>query len=447
MKNKIKFSYLILLACCLALFLIPTAQADYPNCDYDIVDPSDCCLDGEEGYQGVYCNPGEYIQKIGSNSPSCKTSADILGRAGDADTKNFAGFNCFNNQLDKTCQPGLCYNPGADACQAFGGDNPDCDSLNRKTNCDQSCNGCKSGFISCGATCQAPIDVTCGDGYEPDYCTGTCGCETGYTPSGLVEGVCVSFLERFREIFDFGLTSLGGIELTYAGASLINAYSYGAITDTVSWSDFTDPDFYGNIFVEVDLSDHLNWASPTVPAPIQDLITNNNYTFCTDDSDCDTGNGEYCLAGLCYNPGAHPGDGCTDPSDCPMGYVCDASGVCALPSGNTNNVVYVDQTAVKDGDQGGYLFADNLCGGVVTGSHICTAAEMIQSYVLGVVALPGAGYAWINNGPPGYVKYVNNDCAGWTTNASTVFGPYWDFDNSRFLVAPCNQSLPIACCK
>ncbi len=175
MKNKIKFSCLILLVG-LALFLIPTAQAAY-DCPHNLADPSTCCLDGEDGYQGVYCNPGEYIQKIGSNSPSCKTSAEMLTRAGEAGTKNFVGFNCFDNRLNKTCQTGLCYNPSADACQAFAGPNPACDALNRKTNCDQSCDGCTAGNIQCGGACQEPDPVTCGDGYEPDYCTGTCGCE------------------------------------------------------------------------------------------------------------------------------------------------------------------------------------------------------------------------------------------------------------------------------
>ena len=108
-------------------------------------------------------------------------------------------------------------------------------------------------------------------------------------------------------------------------------------------------------------------------------------------------------------------------------------------------------TSFYDGDSGGYENANDFCGNVEVGSHICTAMEMINSYnhknAESAINDATTGMAWINNGPPGYVKYVTNDCNGWQTAESTVFGSIWDFSENSSFITPCNQSLFFACCK
>lgn len=482
MKNKIRFLIPIIL---LAFVFVPKVFAGVYDCSvaYPGADSTDpftydaCCYPqggDTEPYQGISCRPeGEILQKAGNNPTTCVSRQSILDLATNTRDRDRIGFNCFTGTVSGTCRDGYCKPSGSNICQQQTGVSCPLE-LNRQNICPGGCGGCDEGYVYCvndqpafladesnpvvGVTpaCQLEKDgstyapnggVSCADmGREVlNPCTGECtDCPEGRTLSGRTPGLCVTFGQRFIEIFADGFTSLGGKELTYAGADLAHTYSYGSITDEVDWSDFTDPAFYGSVFAGVDFSDHLNWASPTVPAPLQDLITNNNYQFCADDGDCPAGS--YCLAGICYDPTANAGDACTTSSDCPLGMVCDPSGVCALPDGNTDNVVYAGQTAPFDGAQGGYVNVDNLCNGVVTGSHVCTAAEVILSYALGV-SVPNSGSVWINNGPPGYVKYVTNDCNGWQTNASTIFGSIWNFSSDASFVTPCNLSRAFACCK
>lgn len=95
----------------------------------------------------------------------------------------------------------------------------------------------------------------------------------------------------------------------------------------------------------------------------------------------------------------------------------------------------------------GYTKANSKCP---TNQHICTAMEMQNSYnhVDSGSLIPGySGSLWINNGPPGYIKYITNDCDGWKTNKSTIFGSVWDFDNGASYVTPCNKTRYFACCQ
>lgn len=117
---------------------------------------------------------------------------------------------------------------------------------------------------------------------------------------------------------------------------------------------------------------------------------------------------------------------------------------------------YVGVTAAKTGNMvggyaNGYVAAKAFCNGVSTGSHVCSAKEIINSYEYNI-ALP-AGKAWINNGPPAYVSDVSNDCNGWSSDNNgdnptsfSVYGSIWNFDKKQSLMATCGRSLPIACC-
>jgi len=115
---------------------------------------------------------------------------------------------------------------------------------------------------------------------------------------------------------------------------------------------------------------------------------------------------------------------------------------------------FVGLTVNTNGSVGGYTQADNLCGAVIVGSHVCSSEEIINSYRVNASALTGVNNsAWINNGPPGYIKYPNNDCSslsgggGWTEGVDEeIFGSIWNFSRKEFKVRTCNSSIPFACC-
>jgi hypothetical protein len=94
------------------------------------------------------------------------------------------------------------------------------------------------------------------------------------------------------------------------------------------------------------------------------------------------------------------------------------------------------------------------------GSHVCSSAEMMNSYnhgKVGVAAiftyLPGGStMLYINNGPPGYTSN-SNDCVGWTKTTPGTdpqnpnYGAVWNFQAQAGGLAPCNGGKKFACCK
>jgi len=115
--------------------------------------------------------------------------------------------------------------------------------------------------------------------------------------------------------------------------------------------------------------------------------------------------------------------------------------------------VYAGQTvATYNGARGGYASANALCTASVSGSHVCTTGEILETIKCNQASLPTTDQAWITNGPPGYTARAN-DCTGWTSTspsgATTVYGAIWAFDASGGVgwVTTCNQTLKFACCR
>ena len=110
-------------------------------------------------------------------------------------------------------------------------------------------------------------------------------------------------------------------------------------------------------------------------------------------------------------------------------------------------------SATSDGSAGGYAGVNGVCDTAFSGSHVCTAMEVINTYNHNPVFLAGAsGQAWINDGPPGHHETLSNDCKGWSFNLASEggFGRYasvWHFTSHKALIQFCNESLPFACCK
>ena len=452
MKNKqpFQFRFLILAAFFFIPFLVPNAQAAY-DCAYSITDPGTCCYDGETGYQGVYCNPGEYIQKLGSSSPICKPGADILTLAGTTTTKKFAGFNCFDNTFDRTCQDPTtqCYNPGTDACQTFGGPNPICEAANKITTCSGSCGGCDTGFISCGGTCKLPEVGSCGEGYSLNQCTGSCSCPSGTVVSGVYDNSCVSYFDRFSEILDFGLAQLGGVNSD-------GVYDYSD-TAPVTYSSLSGAvqNYMSTVYLKSDVAETLNWNSSTLPPAIQDLISNNgNNTYILCDALTPCPGAMTCSdGGLCYTTGAGVGTSCAanGVSDCDLGLSCDANNLCALAADSSfDNSYFVGLTATNAFASvlTGYASANAKCDTTYAGSHVCTVEELLAISNINPDNLSGAtGEGWVNGGPPGY-KANANDCKAWKEKGDSYYGRYWDFANNEGWMRRCTlTNTPFACCK
>lgn len=101
-------------------------------------------------------------------------------------------------------------------------------------------------------------------------------------------------------------------------------------------------------------------------------------------------------------------------------------------------------------------FCANSSDANVKGSHICTPAEMANSYNNGQSGIsPIYTYSqsptlWINSGPPGYTANAN-DCKGWTAITSPLanpnYGTVWNFVNDYGSLLPCDVGKKFACCK
>jgi len=373
MKNKKYFNlrYLIALAF-LMLFFAPSAYAGDYDCavDYkgsDGLNPftyDGCCFPqgtDSEPYQGISCRPeGQYLRKAGNNPTTCVDPQGILVLATDTRTAMRKSFNCFTGAVSSQCRVGYCKSGGA--CQERTG--VACPTnLNRIEICPGGCGGCQQGYVYCeasqpvglsdetaptagsppcelrkdGSTFSANNNKTCAEMGRPviNPCTGECGsCPEGLTPSGRSYFLCITYGERFLEILNDGFAFIGGKSLTLGGVQMDNAYPYGSLGDKPQTDDPKEAGYYGNIFVEVDLADHLNWSSPSIPAPIKGLIASEGVTFCDDNQECP--GSQICTAGICNDPLGTAGTSCSNISNCQLGLECydtddDGDTECAVP--------------------------------------------------------------------------------------------------------------------
>lgn len=115
----------------------------------------------------------------------------------------------------------------------------------------------------------------------------------------------------------------------------------------------------------------------------------------------------------------------------------------------TGGGVFVGETkSAYDGKRNGYVDANSICSVDLPGSHICDSSEMINSYNTGSAQINSlTDSVWINNGPPGYIVNVANDCSGWQSSSSTVFGYVWDGQKDASFITPCNMQRAYACCQ
>ncbi len=107
---------------------------------------------------------------------------------------------------------------------------------------------------------------------------------------------------------------------------------------------------------------------------------------------------------------------------------------------------YVTSTASVTGSNSGYSGANTSCAALVSGSHICSVAEVLNTINKGS-SMPTAN-VWIASGPPGYTVNAN-DCNGRTDGTTNYLGVEWyrSTGNGFGGMQYCNFSMSIACCK
>jgi len=117
---------------------------------------------------------------------------------------------------------------------------------------------------------------------------------------------------------------------------------------------------------------------------------------------------------------------------------------------------YWDKTsATYDGDgASNYSNANALCAAEHADSAVCSLQNMLDTIRDKSPASTHAnwsGTAWIIGGAPGYTADAN-DCLGLTSDDSTDYGRFWNFDEAATgdgmgWLTGCNQVKGFACCK
>jgi len=109
---------------------------------------------------------------------------------------------------------------------------------------------------------------------------------------------------------------------------------------------------------------------------------------------------------------------------------------------------HLTATTAMGGQYGNYDAVNVVCA---SGTHICSAEEILRTINCAKATLPSGGVqAWIAAGPPGFTFPAVNDCAGWSSSLSTSFGALWQFEGTtggKGYATACNSPLKTACCK
>ncbi|HHA19286.1 MAG TPA: hypothetical protein ENK70_06230 [Methylophaga sp.] len=319
---------------------------------------------------------------------------------------------------------------------------------NYNFSCTSGCSGsCGTGEIRCGSACVAPqVDdgdpdgvndgLNCANaGYGFDQCTGQCtSCTGGYT---VVDGKCLKPLEVVDDMIDArgvgnsaykiwdGVDLTEVVHITNAGCT-DNQIAVSDSAESTGWKCEDKPS------APITLEDYVGGVVDFLSVLMTELGVDNtiktNIVNALEALADGTDAGELVTLTVALAAFAIPAD-----SPLPV------EGYFGVYAGSTSSAY--------NGNQGGYTSANAYCNVNYAGSHICTAVEMINSY--NNIPGPITGLAesvWVNNGPPGYISNVTNDCNGWQSNSTTVFGYVWDGATDKSLVTPCNLTRKFACC-
>jgi len=374
MENKrFHFRYLIALAFLALPFFFQNTQAAYDcNVDYSggtaisSAALNACCYPASaEPYGGISCRPeGTFLQQIGG-VVTCTDEPSLVAKATSQKSKNRKLFNCFTGATPATCRDNYCPQVGTGTCIPTTGTVCPA-SKNRVNLCPGACGSCNADSVYCPVPSEGPKDPGFDVGpnyaaaeqcqlkkYGPtttnpndpqscanqgksvaNFCTGECtGCAAGYTESGRNLGACIPFAQRFIQIFEDGLTFLGGYPYDPNNDGITDDFDNdGRVEENAYDYSKTGPGRLAEVFLKADMAETLNWNSEYLPKQLRWLL--NNVNLCTVDSDCPNASQVCGPGGICSTPGAGAGIACSLDSDCDIvaGYECDFStGTCQIP--------------------------------------------------------------------------------------------------------------------
>lgn len=133
--------------------------------------------------------------------------------------------------------------------------------------------------------------------------------------------------------------------------------------------------------------------------------------------------------------------------------VASSAPECQMADGTTNGPYAGYTTSLYAGNMNGYgsTGANSKCSGI--GTHVCSAQEIMTSINCGgITAATLPSKYWYNSGILSqYATRIVNDCAGWTSNSSGVYGAVWDgtvgiYEGSPG-TSPCSMNYQVLCCK
>ena len=110
---------------------------------------------------------------------------------------------------------------------------------------------------------------------------------------------------------------------------------------------------------------------------------------------------------------------------------------------------YTGSTASLAPDQGSYAAANSACDSALSGSHVCTIYEIVESIKCGETLPASPNIGWVIGGPPGFTAQAN-DCEGWTDATGSVYGRVWQFNGATGgsgTMTTCSAVIPFACYK
>lgn len=114
-------------------------------------------------------------------------------------------------------------------------------------------------------------------------------------------------------------------------------------------------------------------------------------------------------------------------------------------------------SSATTGNAGGYAAMNTKCTATLSGSHMCTANDLVMAKMHGVT-IPGSNgnYYWYTTGVenlytrvPDGPLYTVDDCYGWTWDGSNYGGGSW-YKDATYPGLPswnyCSESQKIMCC-
>ncbi|KKU73178.1 MAG: hypothetical protein UX98_C0010G0020 [Parcubacteria group bacterium GW2011_GWA2_47_26] len=328
---------------------------------------------------------------------------------------------------------------------------------------------CPSGQINCSGACQSPRTGNCPEGTTIDPCTGVC-------PS-------VSYIMRSPNTSQPAFFNITGDMKSDGGDLYLNS-GKAIRVDSMGATALNIGNYLGNVgnfslrlhAPDMAMSELLfQQGGKTAPAYALDVAGDVRWTGILQGGFVPwarlTGFPTACPAGqyvsgvggtLTCNTlagGSLSGSGTVNTLPRFTGLTALGDSIITQTSGTINvdgsitatgcfGAVYAGSTSASyNGSQGGYRGVNTLCNTAITGTHVCSTDEIMNSIRCNSI-IPQDGSFWIVEGPPGYTALAN-DCVGWTNNTSGL-GTYWDFDQGVGGVGwmtVCSSTLQFACCK